>query len=88
MREGHGALKGVKQDEGGWVSLPGLGEVMMGGGGGGEAELDWTGGDKGAGAEGKNVEWEVYVIKDDKTKNAFVLVRREGRLSPGSRAPC
>ena len=36
---------------------------LMFGGGQGEAEV----------SQGKEVEWEVYVIDDKKTKNAFVL---------------
>jgi len=60
---------GLGGGEGGVFSLPGLGEIVLGGGEGG-----WNDGDSAAALKtGKDVEWEVYVISDDNTKNAFVL---------------
>ncbi|WVQ78785.1 hypothetical protein IAT38_000876 [Cryptococcus sp. DSM 104549] len=59
-----GAVEGKVPEWGGGQDL-GLGDIFMGGSSGS------SGGDHLK--EGKETEWEVYVIDDKKTKNAFVL---------------
>ncbi|OCF31676.1 mitochondrial metalloendopeptidase OMA1 [Kwoniella heveanensis BCC8398] len=57
-----GAVEGKVPTWGGGTDAMGVGEILMGSGPEGDHAR-----------EGKETEWEVYVIDDRKTKNAFVL---------------